>query len=111
MPVKEHHLNPLLGYQVGSNSCRDSWPVRNTQGRVPLWPKRLRIWHCHYCGSCYCCDASSVLGTSTCCEYGQEKIKNKKERKKRKIHRTHSINGVIENTFLCGFLLKLLDFF
>ena len=41
---------------------------------VPWWLSRLRIQHCHYCGSGYCCGGGLIpgLGTSACCRHDQK---------------------------------------
>lgn len=29
---------------------------------VPCWLSTLRVWHCHWCGSSYCCGEGSLPG-------------------------------------------------
>ena len=47
--------------------------VSKTPSGVPHWLSRLRIWHCHCCGSGHCCGARLIpsQGTSTCPCQGQ----------------------------------------
>ena len=46
--------------------------------RVLSWLNRLRVWHCHRCGSGYSCDVDSILDLTTCVWYrhSQKKKKN-----------------------------------
>ena len=52
---------------------------------VPWWLNVLRIQHCHFCGSAYCCSMGSIPGPgiSTCLECGQKKNKKKKKENER----------------------------
>ena len=47
---------------MGSHSERAGMRIRMQQGEIPWWPSRLRAWHCHCCGSGYCCGFGSTPG-------------------------------------------------
>ena len=52
---------------------------RNGGQGVPWWLKGLRIRHCHFCGSGYCCGMGLILGSGTfTCLRPSQKRKEKK---------------------------------
>ena len=64
----------LLGANNFSLSCDNQQCQQST--RAPWWLSRLKIQHCHCCGSGCCCGSVSIpgLGTSACLRHG---LKNK----------------------------------
>ena len=40
---------------------RKKLPEKANFGRVPWWLSRLRIWHCHCCGSHHFCGIGLIL--------------------------------------------------
>lgn len=69
----------------GCNDKRRHMSKLTTVG-VPTWFSWLRIWHCHYHGSVYCCGADFIPGSGnpTCQGNGQKGKKKKKTAKNKK---------------------------
>ena len=91
--TSEHglHMLPLKWSQIYSNTivlgdqgyeegAERSWQTTHNKKSpgVPLWLRRLKIWHCHCCGLGHGHGTGLIpgLGTSACCGHGQKFFKS-----------------------------------